>query len=64
MNPSAVSNIRIKGCLEPEWSDWDDNLEVAPGAENRTTLFGRLRKIHNLNLDLNSGTRIENNTAD
>ena len=62
MKPSIVYQIRVKGYLEEEWSDWFDGMAVAQLENGDTTLtgpvidqpalFGLLFKVSNLNLTL------------
>jgi hypothetical protein len=58
----AVYEIRVRGTLEPEWSDWFDSLTIQPQAGDETLLVGPvadqpalhgiLTKISNLGLPL------------
>lgn len=34
--------IRIKGCLDPNWSDWFEGMEIVHIAEGETALVGPL----------------------
>ena len=62
MKPSNVYQIRVKGYLEEEWSDWFDGMAVAYLENGETSLtgsivdqpalFGLLFKISSLNLTL------------
>jgi hypothetical protein len=65
----AVYQIRVKGNLDPKWSDWFDGLTIAPqtGSETLLTgpvvdqaaLHGILCKIADLGLPLLSVERME-----
>ena len=64
----AVYEIRVKGNLEPEWSDWFDGFAVTRKGKDETVLTGRicdqpalhgfLAKIRDLGLPLISVERI------
>jgi hypothetical protein len=64
-----VYQIRVKGRLEEEWSDWFDGFEIIPQANEETVLtgpvvdqaalHGLLRKICDLGLPLVSLIRLE-----
>ncbi len=66
---SAFYEIRVKGQLDPSWSDWFEGLSIAPQPEgetlisgwvaNQSALHGILARIRNLNLSLISVSRIE-----
>jgi len=32
--------IRIKGCINPQWSDWFDGLSIEPSGLDETILHG------------------------
>jgi hypothetical protein len=34
--------IRVKGCLDDDWSEWFEGLEITCGKENETILAGRV----------------------
>jgi hypothetical protein len=36
----AVYEIRVRGIIGPEWSDWFDGLTITPGDDNETVLIG------------------------
>ena len=65
----AVYQIRVKGNLEPMWSDWFDGLTITQPAAGETllagsvadqpALYGLLTKIMNLGLPLISVIRLE-----
>jgi hypothetical protein len=58
----AVYQIRVRGNLDPKWSDWFDGLAIRPQAGDETLLVGPvadqpalhgiLAKISNLGLPL------------
>lgn len=60
--------IRVRGELGADWTDWFDRLEIRRENENETILtgpvidqadlHGRLARIRNLNLELISVTSI------
>jgi hypothetical protein len=62
MKSSIVYQIRVKGYLEEEWSEWFDGMAVTHLENNETTLtgrvvdqpalFGLLLKVNNLNITL------------
>jgi hypothetical protein len=62
MKPSIVYQIRVKGYLEEEWSDWFDGMAVTHLGDGETiltgpivdqpALFGLLFKVSNLNIIL------------
>ncbi len=59
---TAVYQIRVKGQLDEEWSEWFDDLTVTSDENGETTLcgpvvdqaalFGLLAKVRDLNLPL------------
>jgi hypothetical protein len=61
-NTPAVYEIRVKGNLDPKWSDWFDGLTLNQVGNNETMLTGRvadqpalhgvLAKIRDLGLPL------------
>ncbi len=61
--------IKVKGQLDPRWSDWFDRLTINHEADGSTTLsgpvvdqaalYGILLKLHNLNLSLLSVSQVE-----
>ena len=61
--------IRIKGTLKPDWSDWLEGLSVSnqPNGEtvlngqisDQAALLGLLNRIHGLNLQLLSFSQSE-----
>jgi len=66
--------IKIKGHLDPRWSEWFDGLTITHEPNGETTLsglvtdqpalFGLLLKIRDLNLTLLSLKRIEPDSAE
>jgi hypothetical protein len=64
-----VYQIRVKGILDPQWSDWFDGFAVIPLVGGETLLAGRvsdqaalhglLVKIRDLGLPLLSLNRVE-----
>jgi hypothetical protein len=69
VSTSVFYQIKIKGHLDPRWSDWFDGLTIKhqPNGETLLTgpvadqpaLFGLLLKIRDLNLTLLSLNRLE-----
>lgn len=65
---SGIYQIRVKGVLNENWSDWFDGLSISPQASGETLLTGPVRdqsalhgilvKIRDLGLDLLSVTQI------
>ena len=65
---TAVYQIRIKGQLDDDWSEWFDDLTVTCDEHGGTTLcgpvidqaalFGLLAKVRDLNLPLLSVCRV------
>ena len=64
----GIYEIRVKGELDPRWSDWFDGFTIAPVAEGETLLTGTvadqaalhgvLHKIRDLGLPLLSVQRL------
>lgn len=58
----TIYHIRVKGVLEPQWSDWFDGFTISSPQAGQTllsgtvvdqaALFGILAKINNLGLPL------------
>ena len=73
MSISPFYQIKIKGHLDPRWSEWFDGLAITHEAGGETllagpvvdqpALFGLLLKIRDLNLTLLSLTRLEPDSA-
>lgn len=69
-NGPVVYQIRIKGDLDPAWSDWFAGLAIATDengdtlltgpVEDQTALHGLLRKVRDLGVPLLSVTCVEN----
>jgi hypothetical protein len=64
----TIYQIRIKGHLGQEWSEWFDNMAIALEPNGDTVLFGRvdqaalhglLIKVRDLGMELISVNRIE-----
>jgi hypothetical protein len=65
----ARYEIRVKGSLEPRWSEWFDGFRLVQHADGETTLSGQvadqpalhglLAKVRDLGLPLLSVVRIE-----
>lgn len=66
--------IKVKGQLDPCWSEWFDGLTLSHEADGSTTLFGPvvdqaalfgiLLKLHKLNLPLLAVNRVKTETRD
>jgi hypothetical protein len=66
---SAVYEIRVKGQLDPGWSEWFEGFAITPMPEGETritgwvqdqsALHGILVRIRNLNLALISVSKVE-----
>jgi hypothetical protein len=62
--------IKVKGQLDPRWSEWFDGLAISHEADGSTilsgpvtdqaALYGILLRLHDLNLPLLSVRRVEN----
>lgn len=65
-NESLIYQIRLKGHLSCEWSEWFGDVDITPGGDGNTllttmsldqaALHGLLRKIRDLGLPLLSLT--------
>lgn len=74
MTTPTYYQIKIKGHLDPRWSEWFDGLAIThePNGEtllvgpvvDQPALFGLLLKIRDLNLTLLSLNRIEPDSAE
>ena len=60
--------IKLKGRLDPKWSDWFDQMEISTegnetiltgSVADQAALHGLLTRIHDLNLTLLSVERLE-----
>ena len=71
---AAIYQIRVKGELDPKWSDWFDGFSIEPQADDETLLtgpvadqadlHGLLAKIRDLCLPLLSVIRQETEPND
>ena len=71
-NKPAIYEIKIKGNLEPRWSDWFDGWTITQQENDETllsgpvadqpALHGLLAKIRDLGLPLITVQRVENDT--
>ena len=74
MTTLVFYQIKIKGHLDPRWSEWFDGLTITHEPHGETTLsgpvvdqpalFGLLLKIRDLNLTLLSVNHIEPDSAE
>ena len=65
----SVYEIRVKGPLDPRWSEWFDGLQITnePNGEallsgyiaDQAALHGALAKVRDLNLQLISVTSVD-----
>lgn len=72
MKPTNIYQIRVKGHLEEEWSDWFEGMEIThlKNGESSITgfvvdqpaLFGLLLKVNRLNLTLLSVNVVSTDT--
>src|SRR3712207_6297906 len=70
----SVYEIRVKGHLDPRWSEWFDGLQITnePNGEallsgyiaDQATLHGVLAKVRDLNLQLISVTGVDSDQPD
>ena len=65
---SANYRIKLKGCLDPKWSDWFEQMAIFTDRGNtiltgpvadQAALHGLLTRIHDLNLTLLSVERLK-----
>jgi hypothetical protein len=42
-NDQLVCQIRVRGVLDSQWSDWFDDMTVSPQADGDTVLAGSVR---------------------
>ena len=65
-----IYQIRIKGLLDRQWTDWFDGMTISPTEdgdtlltgpiEDQAALHGLLRKVRDLGMPLLSVTCVEN----
>jgi hypothetical protein len=64
----AVYQIRLKGILDPSWSDWFDNFDITTQDDetilvgpvsDQAALHGILTKINDLGLAITAITQVE-----
>ena len=65
---SATYRIRLEGCLDPEWSDWFEQMAISTEGgktiltgpvTDQAALHGLLIRIRDLNLTLLSVERLQ-----
>jgi hypothetical protein len=69
MTTPTFYQIKVKGQLDPRWSEWFDGLAISHETEgsmvlsgpvvDQAALYGILLKLHTLNLPLLSVSRVE-----
>ena len=69
MTTSTHYQIKVKGQLDPHWSDWFDGLTLSYETDgsmilsgpviDQAALYGILLKLHNLNLPLLAVNQVE-----
>jgi hypothetical protein len=62
MKPATNYTIRIRGCLNEDWSDWFDDMTIAPErcgdtaitgpVRDQAALIGLINRIHDLGMEL------------
>ena len=67
--PTPFYEIRIRGCLDVEWSDWfegmkitleeDGNTLISGTVVDQAALYGLLKKVHKIGLQLISINEIK-----
>ena len=67
--PTPFYEIRIRGCLDVEWSDWfegmnitleeDGNTLISGPVVDQAALYALLKKVHQIGLQLISINEIE-----
>lgn len=65
----AIYQIKVKGILDEQWSDWFDNLTITPHSDcdtlltgpirDQAALHGLLNKIRDMGLTLLSVKRVK-----
>lgn len=75
-NPDLANiyQIRVKGCLDSEWSHWFDNMTITPDEDGATllsgpvvddaALHGLLKKVRDLGMPLLSVTMVDPDQPD
>ncbi len=61
--------IRVKGCIDEQWSEWFDGLTIAQSGQNETVLtgpipdqsalYGLIAKLRDLGVSLRSSECVE-----
>lgn len=74
MDIQQIFNIKVKGHLENDWSEWFEGLTITLEADGTTllsgpfidqsSLYGLLKRIHDLNLPLISVNLISSDVPD
>jgi len=68
LDEPAVYQIRLKGILDPSWSDWFDNFSITTQEDetllvgpvsDQAALHGILTKINGLGLAITAITQVE-----
>jgi hypothetical protein len=69
-----IYQIKIKGCLDDDWSDWFEGMTLSIGGDGNTllegpvvdqaALYGFLKRIHQFGLQLISINKVEKNAND
>ena len=71
---APVYEIRIKNCIDLDWSNWFEDLEILQDQDGTTrlvgpisdqsALYGLLKLVHQLGLQLISVNKIKNTKGD
>ncbi len=74
LDQSDIYQIRVKGHLDSQWSDWFDNLTITPSKDGTTlltgpvvddaNLYGLLKKVRDSGMRLLSVNRIESDQVE
>lgn len=74
LEQSNLYQIRVKGCLDPQWADWFEGMAVTSDEDNTTlitgpvvddaALHGLLKRVRDSGLRLLSVNQVENALAD